>query len=206
MTVLAHSPNKRLSIIKAAAKVFSRHGYHRARVEDIAFEAGVGKGTVYEYFASKRHLFEEVVKEGLKFYAGGEKAGLGAGVSARPEGGPLDLGGQLCALVEMHLTFLREYRDISRVALSDHAFSSEEMHRWLGDLRRQKIERLKKLLMEGRDRGETCPDLDVELAAEFFWGILGSLWYKAVWEETEFDIKETAQKAVRLFMEGAGRR
>ena len=163
MTVLVNGTDKRLSIIKAAAKVFSRHGYHRARVEDIASEAGVGKGTVYEYFASKRHLFEEVVKEGLRFYSGAGKARLGAEVSARMDGGPSDLGGQLCALVETHLKFLREYRDISRVALSDHALSSEDMYRWFCDVRRQKIERLKKLLAEGRDRGETCPDLDLDL-------------------------------------------
>ncbi len=206
MTGSPGNRNKRLSIIKAAAKVFSRHGYHRARVEDIASEAGVGKGTVYEYFASKRHLFEEVVKEGLNFYTGRGKAHLSGEETARQKSGPSDLSGQLCALFEMHLTFLREYRDISRVALSDHALSSEEMHRWFCDVRRQKIERLKKLLAAGRDRGETGPDLDVELAAEFLWGILGSLWYKAVWEETELDIKDTAQKAVRLFMEGAGRR
>lgn len=206
MTDSPGSRNKRLSIIKAAAKIFSRHGYHRARVEDIASEAGVGKGTIYGYFTSKRHLFEEVVKEGLKFYTGRGKNHLSPKEPAHPESSPSDLSGQLYTLFEMHLTFLREYRDISRVALSDHALSSEEMHRWFCEVRRQKIDRLKKLLAAGRDRGETGPELDVELAAEFLWGILGSLWYKAVWEETEFDIKETAQKAVRLFMEGAGKR
>lgn len=37
--------------------VFIRKGFARTRVADIAEEADVGKGTVYEYFSSKEALF-----------------------------------------------------------------------------------------------------------------------------------------------------
>ena len=53
--------DKRLRIIEAAVIVFSRKGFHRAKVEEIAEVAGVGKGTVYEYFKSKKELFLEMV-------------------------------------------------------------------------------------------------------------------------------------------------
>ncbi len=38
-------------------RVFARDGYHRAKMEAVAEEAGIGKGTVYEYFKSKTDLF-----------------------------------------------------------------------------------------------------------------------------------------------------
>ena len=38
-------------------QVFAREGYHRAKMEAVAEEAGIGKGTVYEYFKSKTDLF-----------------------------------------------------------------------------------------------------------------------------------------------------
>ena len=38
-------------------QVFARDGYHRAKIESVAEEAGIGKGTVYEYFKSKTELF-----------------------------------------------------------------------------------------------------------------------------------------------------
>lgn len=38
-------------------RVFARDGYHRAKIEAVAEEAGIGKGTVYEYFRSKTDLF-----------------------------------------------------------------------------------------------------------------------------------------------------
>ncbi|MBW2443534.1 MAG: TetR/AcrR family transcriptional regulator [Deltaproteobacteria bacterium] len=55
----SHRPrgNKKEPIIEAAARVFSRSGYANAAVADIALQANVGKGTVYEYFKSKEDLF-----------------------------------------------------------------------------------------------------------------------------------------------------
>lgn len=49
-------------IIEAAAKVFGEHGFARARLEDVARQAGVSKGTVYLYFDSKETLFREMVR------------------------------------------------------------------------------------------------------------------------------------------------
>lgn len=40
-------------IIEAAMAVFAREGFHEARMEDIAKESQLGKGTLYLYFKSK---------------------------------------------------------------------------------------------------------------------------------------------------------
>ena len=46
----------RVSIIKAAATVFSRKGYDGARVDEIALKAGLPKANVLYYFNSKQIL------------------------------------------------------------------------------------------------------------------------------------------------------
>ena len=48
--------NKNLLIIEAALKQFKTHGFASVRIADIAKEAGIGKGTIYEYFSSKEDL------------------------------------------------------------------------------------------------------------------------------------------------------
>jgi len=48
---------RRLELVRAAARVFAREGFRGARIADVATEAGLGKGTVYEYFRSKEELF-----------------------------------------------------------------------------------------------------------------------------------------------------
>jgi AcrR family transcriptional regulator len=50
---------KKLEILHAAMRVFAQHGVVKAKMIDIANAAGVGKGTIYEYFRSKEEIFEQ---------------------------------------------------------------------------------------------------------------------------------------------------
>jgi len=59
------SEEKRRAILDAALHVFAERGFSEARISDIAIAAGVGKGTVYLYFASKEDLLVGV----LEFFA-----------------------------------------------------------------------------------------------------------------------------------------
>jgi TetR/AcrR family transcriptional regulator, fatty acid metabolism regulator protein len=56
-------PDKRKVILDAAVRVFARSGYHRARVGDIAAEAGVAHGLLYHYFASKEDVLRTIFRE-----------------------------------------------------------------------------------------------------------------------------------------------
>jgi AcrR family transcriptional regulator len=48
---------RRGRVLEAAMRHFAEHGYRAARVEDIAAECGVAKGTVFLDFSSKEGLF-----------------------------------------------------------------------------------------------------------------------------------------------------
>ena len=52
--------DKKTKIIEAAIRVFARKGLERGKIADIAKEAGIGKGTVYEYFRSKEEIFSAI--------------------------------------------------------------------------------------------------------------------------------------------------
>lgn len=64
---------RRREILSAATRVFSRRGYAATRIEDVALEAGVAKGTVYIYFESRDEIlraafeaFEEELLAGVR--------------------------------------------------------------------------------------------------------------------------------------------
>lgn len=59
---------KKNQILLAAFKIFGRDGFYKAKVSDIAKAANIGKGTIYEYFDSKKNVFEEMVKFGIEIY------------------------------------------------------------------------------------------------------------------------------------------
>jgi AcrR family transcriptional regulator len=49
--------NRREEILDAAVRLFAEHGYADTDTQLLADELGVGKGTLYRYFPSKRELF-----------------------------------------------------------------------------------------------------------------------------------------------------
>lgn len=49
-------------ILDAAAAVFARKGFHQATIRDIAKQADVADGTIYNYYANKRALFLAVTR------------------------------------------------------------------------------------------------------------------------------------------------
>ncbi|MFN3523447.1 MAG: TetR/AcrR family transcriptional regulator [Phenylobacterium sp.] len=52
-------------IVEAALQVFAAKGFAAARLEDIAARAGVSKGALYLYFATKEELFHAVVEQAI---------------------------------------------------------------------------------------------------------------------------------------------
>ena len=58
-------PGLRKRILAAAVHVFARRPFHEVRVEDVASEAGVAKGTVYRYFRNKEQLFLASLLQGI---------------------------------------------------------------------------------------------------------------------------------------------
>ncbi|HRN62121.1 MAG TPA: TetR/AcrR family transcriptional regulator [Luteimonas sp.] len=53
---------KRAAILDAASRMFTRHGFEGASMDQIASEAGVSKLTVYSHFGDKEALFAEAVR------------------------------------------------------------------------------------------------------------------------------------------------
>lgn len=55
---------KRRFILDVALELFNEKGYDHTTMDDIAEKAGIGKGTIYEYFKSKK----EFIKEAYHYY------------------------------------------------------------------------------------------------------------------------------------------
>src|SRR5215218_9634221 len=53
------------AILAAALDVFAEKGFSDARLDDVAARAGVAKGTIYLYVASKEALFEALIHTGI---------------------------------------------------------------------------------------------------------------------------------------------
>jgi len=62
------SEAKRTRIIDVATQHFAEHGYHAARVGDIAVTLGIAKGSIFQHFGSKDGHFFEVYKRAVRSF------------------------------------------------------------------------------------------------------------------------------------------
>jgi AcrR family transcriptional regulator len=57
----ARGERTRQKLLESAERIFAEVGYHAASIVKITEAAGVGQGTFYLYFTSKKQVFDEVV-------------------------------------------------------------------------------------------------------------------------------------------------
>jgi TetR/AcrR family transcriptional regulator len=62
------SEAKRGRIVEIAIRHFAERGYNAARVEDIAAQLGIAKGSVFQHFKSKDGLFFEAYKKAVQSF------------------------------------------------------------------------------------------------------------------------------------------
>ncbi|WZO97802.1 TetR/AcrR family transcriptional regulator [Isosphaeraceae bacterium EP7] len=58
-------PEKLPRILASATRLFAERGFHAVRMEDIATQAGVAKGTLYLFFKDKERLFRAMVADAM---------------------------------------------------------------------------------------------------------------------------------------------
>ncbi|OWZ83512.1 TetR/AcrR family transcriptional regulator [Natranaerobius trueperi] len=162
---------KRNQILTGAAKVFSLKGYHSTKIQEIANEAGVGKGTVYEYFDSKENLFIEMIRIGTKKYQKIINDSLSQ---------PLSIWEKLTLVLEREANFLWENQEIARLILNSESriVIENELYDWLLEVRNSILEMYEAAFKEAIERGEIRPG-NVKLYARMLKGweieVIGAL-------------------------------
>jgi AcrR family transcriptional regulator len=57
------SEARQRQILECAKKVFAERGFHAANISHICAEAGIGRGTLYQYFPNKKSVFTALLRE-----------------------------------------------------------------------------------------------------------------------------------------------
>jgi AcrR family transcriptional regulator len=189
---------KESRIIKAAANVFSRRGFANAVMADIAAEAGIGKGTIYEYFKSKDDLFFTVFEWFM------ERMKSAAMVVISKESGSAAL--QLQALNDSLTNIGKEMEDMFTLFMEFWAASASSairtrfkkaFRRDYEDFRRI----VSTVVRNGIERGEFTHNTDPEAIAALLVGSWDGLLLQN-WFEEDFDPKTKAEKFLAVLIRG----
>lgn len=186
----------RKAIMDAAIKLFGEKGYDRTSIEDIATEAGVGKGTIYGYFATKREIFQGFCDEEV------ECSFQRLNDFDDPDAPLLD---QLVLLFMTQFRFVVENREFGRHMLREMAFPKEVTEKSVEHGQRY-IDTLEELMGRARDRGQIRPDVDLLTAsASFYMLYFGCLsaWYSGHLSNLQM-VEESMERLFRQTLEGIG--
>ena len=186
---------KRERILEAAQSVFARKGYYLSKIEEIAELAGVGKGTVYEYFASKEELYKEMFKLILNRYTEYVM------VEETPE---MTAKEWIRHLLEMHLRYMLENRQHMPTDFGDLGGMDMEILGWMYDMRKVNIDRLKAIFEAGIARGE-LKDIDPELAANLLIGLMRGITVPLLIEDIYGDPAQVAAEITDVLFHGMTR-
>lgn len=177
-------------IIEAAHTCFSRFGFNKTSMEDIAREAGLSRRSVYRHFPDKAHLFREVMAGRTSYYLDE----IGRRIS--------EVSG-LCSQIEevarMTIRLVRE----DPISVATHLNDPDSLARAVTiesrELLRMSMDVIVPLISQARDRGEVRADLDIERAAEWITRMVFSL---TATPSVTFDIEDPEQTAqfIREFL------
>lgn len=142
---------RKSEIIESAIVVFGTRGFHRGKMEDIAHGAGLGKGTVYEYFESKNDLLNQVIIYLLISYSEimKEIAYCNSDIKSKIE-----------KMMEKSQEFLDENSNIIKEMIFQNKNVSKDLQKEIEALHVNVFELIFELIDEGMESGDIRKDLD----------------------------------------------
>lgn len=185
---------KRKLILDAAIRVFAEHGYHGARVGDIAEDAGVAHGLLYHYFASKDDVLRTIFAENW-----GDLLERFRAVEAAAEPAPDKLEGIAKIL-------LRTWRnDPALVTVMVREVARSQLLQDQVEEVREAFAIVQRVIEEGQAVGAFRRDVDARLASWLFYGGLEEVltgWVLGQLPDGDDDVARAERTAIEVALHG----
>lgn len=185
------------AILGAAEHVFGRSGFYATRMADIAKEAGVGVGTLYNYFDSKELIFSEILVRRHEEF----KKRVEAGATASS---PVERLGQL---VRGALSCLEDHGELYAVLLERGGVTEWDMERLVGTKAAsgydEFLELVDRAVRAAIRAGELREDVEPRTLVAVLSGGLNGIVYSWMKRGRKGRISESTEELMKLFLQGA---
>lgn len=173
MTVNTHTKralSRKKTIFSAAEKIFGLRGYAAATVDEVAAEANLSKGSIYNYFPSKQALFAELFQENIRQIETDVDDLLGLDLPASQK---------LESLLDLWFDRLPHFQQMGRLVLefwgTAAADSEGEFNAVFQDLYARNRDRFRTILRQGERDGHFTLTHGADIGADLLMGVLDGL-------------------------------
>lgn len=130
---------RRNQILDAAAGIFAQSGYGGTDLQVVADTVGVGKGTIYRYFPSKRQLFLAAADRGMQRIREAVDAAIA------PVADPL---GRIATALATYLGFFDEHPEFAELLIQERAVFKDRKKPTYFEHREANVGRWRQLYMD----------------------------------------------------------
>ncbi|MCG3179106.1 MAG: hypothetical protein BIFFINMI_01437 [Phycisphaerae bacterium] len=159
-------PDKRPQIMQAAERLFTSRRFHEITLDDVAQSAGVGKGTIYRYFADKDDLFFQTATNGFAELCELLNVQVPAGAS---------FAAQLTEACAQISGFFDRRRELFRMMQAEDGRMNwcrgPIRDRWM-QTRKSLVAAVARIIAKGVAEGQVRTDIAPEVLANFLLGLL----------------------------------
>lgn len=189
------SEERKSQILDAAATVFARLGFHQARMDDIAAEAGLSKGALYLYYKSKDAIIFAI----LRFFFARALQDL-----RKLSASPGSVAGQLALIIHQSALDIERIPGVQAIAFEFYAVAARQstVRTYLKTYFSEFREALAAIIQRGIDAGEFRPEADAHAAATTLIAILEGLALLWMVDPQGVQPGRDGDQALHLLLEG----
>lgn len=196
--------NKERSILEAAVKVINRKGFHAATTKEIAREAGVAEGTIFNYFPTKKDILHQIsIKVVEQVIPSFVVEPFDSVLLESKEKSPEEA---LRFILKNRIELLEQNFNLLKVAFSEFQHYPD-----LRDISHEKLflpmrSKIKQYLQDGIDAG-IFRNIDVSVLASSFLGMLISLVFtrRILLNDPESGFDQDIEVLVDILLRGIGK-
>lgn len=181
-------------LLAAAAAEFAERGLGGAKVDDISLAAGLAKGTIYNYFDSKEHVFREVIAHWWDRIAG----------TREPLPEDAAVRDQLLAVVRADITVMAEMEEFARTAFREVLLRPGDDAAVLLPSSDPVDDEIIRIIGVGQSRSELRVDRSVEDLVRFFAAVVNGMLVEHWLPGSNLSLHELPEMIVDFYLEGAG--
>lgn len=192
--------DRKMTILNAAMKLFSKTDFHEVTVDEIAQNVGLSKGTLYLYFKNKEDLFFSIIKEKTnEFFSRLEN-------SISDE---LPFDQRLHNFIKTYLNFFKENSAYFKIVHSEKCRTTMEDHQRMRDLGIKVFQNFltltEKLIIAGK-KENSIGTVNTDMAAIGLQGILNYFVFNQIFNNKNIAIENETKRIKNLFLYGVSKK
>ncbi len=184
--------DKKELIRQAAVKVMSKQGFYNTKASQIADQAGIAVGTIYNYFNNKEAILDYIFEVEL-----GKRLGYLKSLEQRQ----LDFWSKLELFFDNHFLEIRENLAVGEILVREKEFPKKNGSVSINKYLNMIPDGFERLLTRAKEEGEIRDTVDTTVIASVIFGGIQGLVEKAINTDPEI-LAKAPEHFIKLLKEG----